>query len=122
MNQNISIVIAGIIGFLGVALGAFGAHGLENNLSPKMMETYQTGVLYHLIHSAILLGLALSGRKKYNCAFCFILSGVILFSFSLYLYSVTTIKILAMITPLGGVSFLIGWSCLILKSIKKNSE
>lgn len=102
-------VIAAASGFIAVALGAFGAHGLKNIISPDMLEIYKTGILYHLIHSAVLLALALSGKSYFRTAFYFILAGIILFSFSLYLYAVTGIISLAMITPIGGLSFLAGW-------------
>ena len=108
MGKKTQIIIAALLGFLAVALGAFGAHGLSNLLSEKMLETYKTGVLYHLIHSAILLAISLSAYKLTR-AFIFITIGIIFFSFSLYIYSVTGMSLFAMITPLGGVSFLIGW-------------
>ena len=121
MNKRNQIITAGITGFLAVALGAFGAHGLSGTLTDKMLETYNTGVLYHLVHSAVLLALALS-NYKFIKSFGFIFAGVILFSFSLYIYSITGIKVLAMITPIGGVSFLTGWLFIIYESIKQNSK
>jgi len=120
MNKRNQILIAAIFGFLGVALGAFGAHGLSDSLSPQMMETYKTGVLYHLIHSAVLLALALSNYKLVR-GFIFIAAGIILFSFSLYIYSITSLTFWAMITPFGGVSFLIGWILIAIDAIKKQS-
>ncbi len=108
MTKKIQITVAAIFGFLAVALGAFGAHGLSGALSEKMLETYKTGVLYHLIHSVVLLALALS-NYKFTKSFLFIAVGILLFSFSLYIYSIMGIKFLAMITPFGGVSLLIGW-------------
>lgn len=118
--MNKWIVIAAAAGFLGVALGAFGAHGLQNILTPEKMETYRTGVLYHLIHSAVLLSLAFFGREKFFKAAGFILTGIILFSFSLYIYSVTGIKFLAFITPFGGASFLAGWALIAYYGIREN--
>lgn len=118
MNKRSQLTIAGISGFTAVALGAFGAHGLKNLLTPELLEVYKTGVLYHLIHSVVLLALALLDNKKYSPAFVFIFVGIVLFSFSLYLYSVTGIKFFAMITPLGGVAFLLGWLTIIYKTLK----
>lgn len=103
------IRIGAISGFIAVALGAFGAHGLKSIVTPDMLETYRTGVLYHLIHSVVILAIGFYGNKRLKIPALFFLIGIILFSFSLYIYSVTGIKTLAMITPLGGVSFLIGW-------------
>lgn len=117
-NSKTWIIIGGIFGFLGVALGAFGAHVLEPKLSPEMMTIYNKGILYHLIHSAVILSIAFAGRVKfYKCALFFTI-GIILFSFSLYLYSTTQILAFAMITPIGGISFLTGWGLIILEGIR----
>ncbi len=123
MNSNKTwIIIGGILGFLGVALGAFGAHILEPKLTNEMMSIYNKGILYHLIHSAAILSISLTGRNKfYKCALFFTI-GIILFSFSLYLYSTTQILTFAMITPLGGISFLIGWVLIILEGIRFSKE
>ena len=59
-NQKVLIILAGFIGFVGVALGAFGAHRLSDILSPEMLEVYKTGILYHLIHSVAVLAIAFS--------------------------------------------------------------
>lgn len=117
MNKKSQIAIAAVLGLLGVALGAFGAHGLGNSLSEQMLETYKTGVLYHLIHSVVLLVLALS-NYKFIRSFIFITVGIILFSFSLYIYSVIGIKFFSMVTPFGGVSFLVGWIFIIVETRK----
>jgi uncharacterized membrane protein YgdD (TMEM256/DUF423 family) len=97
------------MGFLGVAIGAFGAHTLKQYLTPETTETFRTGVLYHLIHTSVLLAISLSARLDLMKANKFFLTGIILFSFSLYIYSLTSIKFIAMITPFGGISFLLGW-------------
>ncbi|GAB4289276.1 MAG: DUF423 domain-containing protein [Ignavibacteriaceae bacterium] len=112
------IVASAISGFLAVALGAFGAHGLKDTLSSGMFETYKTGVLYHLVHSVVLLMLALSGKSKFSSASIFFITGIILFSFSLYLYAVTEVRFFAVITPFGGVSFLTGWVMIIVVALK----
>lgn len=118
-SQKLWITISGISGFLGVALGAFGAHVMKGQLSPEMLEIFKTGVFYQLIHSVVLLAIALSGNENYLNSEKFFLTGIVLFSFSLYLYSVTSIKILAFITPFGGVFFLIGWITVIISGLKK---
>ena len=122
--KNYWITTGGIFGFLAVMLGAFGAHGLKETLSPEMMDIFRTGVLYHLIHSVIILVIGISGNRKFFKAALMFTIGIILFSFSLYLYSVTSIKTFAMITPLGGVSFLIGWLMVIISgvSISRNKS
>lgn len=106
-------------GFLAVAIGAFGAHQLKNVLSPEMMEVYRTGVLYHLLHAVIITAIGFTANPKYFKAALFLSIGIILFSFSLYIYTVTGIKALAMITPAGGVSFLIGWLLIFISSLKR---
>lgn len=113
-NKKFWIIISAVSGFSAVAIGAFGAHGLKEKLTPEMIEVYKTGVLYHLVHTVVLLALALSEKVKSNFASIFFLAGIILFSFSLYIYSTSGIKFFAMITPLGGVSFLIGWIMIII--------
>jgi uncharacterized membrane protein YgdD (TMEM256/DUF423 family) len=116
-KNNNWIITGGIFGFLGVAIGAFGAHGLKNYLTPEMMETYHTGVLYQLVHSIVILVIGFNGDKKYGVAAAFFTMGIILFSFSLYLYSITYTPVFAIITPFGGVSFLIGWLMIVMKTV-----
>jgi uncharacterized membrane protein YgdD (TMEM256/DUF423 family) len=123
--KNYWIVTGGVSGFLAVALGAFGAHGLKDTLTPEMMEIFKTGVFYHLIHSVVILVIGLTGNKKFFSSALMFSTGIILFSFSLYLYSLTSIKTFAMITPIGGVSFLTGWLMVIFAGIsisKKKTE
>ncbi|BDQ03826.1 DUF423 domain-containing protein [Ignavibacterium sp.] len=118
-NKKFWIVISAVSGFSAVAIGAFGAHGLKEKLTAEMLEVYKTGVLYHLVHTVVLLSLALSEKIKTNVPSIFFLAGIILFSFSLYIYSTSGIRFFAMITPLGGVSFLIGWLMIIVSVMKK---
>ena len=105
--------------FLGVALGAFGAHGLKGVLSPEGKQLYHTAVLYHLIHGLALLAVGwLATLKPLNpllprAGWLFVL-GIVLFSGSLYLLAVTGIRKLGLITPIGGLAFLGGWICLFL--------
>jgi uncharacterized membrane protein YgdD (TMEM256/DUF423 family) len=107
------IRVAGVLGFLGVALGAFGAHMLKSRLSPDMLAIWQTAVLYHLIHAGVLFALALYGRTsgadiRFG-AFAFA-AGIVVFSGSLYTLALTGIKVLGAVTPLGGLAFLAGWA------------
>ncbi len=113
-----------MFGFLAVAIGAFGAHQLKDSLTPEMTEIFKTGVFYHLIHSAVILAIGFYSNGKFFKAAIFFSVGIILFSFSLYIYSVTSIKTFAMITPLGGISFLIGWLLVIISgiSLSKNKS
>lgn len=113
------IFVAGIFGFSGVALGAFGAHIISDSLTENLYDTYKTGVLYHLIHSVVILAIGLSQIRNFNTCALFFSIGIILFSFSLYLYAFTGNTVFAMITPIGGVSFLAGWVLLIWKALSK---
>ena len=113
------IRLGGIFMLLAVALGAFGAHGLRHALDPDARAIYQTAVFYHAIHGLglMLLGvvsLLRPGAQVLRCAGWAFTAGIILFSGSLYLLSVTGIKRLGMVTPFGGVAFLAGWLWLAL--------
>jgi len=105
------IIIGCINCFLAVALGAFGAHGLKTVLSTQALQTYQTGVDYHFLHALGLLAIGIIYREfpKVNLAGWLMFAGIILFSGSLYVLSFTGIKALGMITPLGGLCFLMSW-------------
>jgi uncharacterized membrane protein YgdD (TMEM256/DUF423 family) len=118
-NMKKWVIISGISGFIAVALGAFGAHGLKSQLTPEMLEIFKTGVFYHLIHSVVLLAIGLSNSQKFNKSAIFISIGILLFSFSLYLYSVTAIKFFTFITPFGGVSLLVGWAMVVYKGLNR---
>ena len=84
MKKNILITIAGIYGFLGVTLGAFGAHILKDSLSTEMIEIFKTATYYNLIHTAVILIIGMVGNEKYYISGLFLSMGVFLFSFSLY--------------------------------------
>lgn len=115
INKDIklALVLSAVFMFLAVALGAFGAHGLEGKVSERALETWKTGVTYQFYHALALLGLAslhsrfASLNPKWSYRFFTI--GILLFSFNCYLYTVTGVKTFALIVPLGGLSFLAGW-------------
>jgi len=117
-DKKLWLIISAVSGFTAVAIGAFGAHGLREKLSSEMLEVYKTGVLYQLIHSVVLLALSLNTLIKAKLPSIFILLGIILFSFSLYIYSTSGIRFFAMITPVGGLCFLIGWLLIIYEALK----
>ena len=112
------IIISAVSGFTVVAIGAFGAHGLKEKLTAEMLEVYKTGVFYQFVHTAVLLILSLTNFIKTKIPSIFFLLGIILFSFSLYIYSTSDIQFFAMITPIGGVCFLIGWLWIIIEVIR----
>ena len=117
-NSNTWIIICGFLGFAGVVLGAFGAHGLKDILSVEMLETYKTGIFYHLVHTVVIIAIVFSSKTEMYKSTFFFLIGIILFSFSLYLYAYSQIKLFAIITPFGGISFLIGWVLIIYEAVK----
>ncbi|WP_141430931.1 DUF423 domain-containing protein [Bacillus sp. 03113] len=117
------IIIGAINAFLSVALGAFGAHGLEGKLEQKYIDIWKTGVTYQMFHATglliigVLLG-KLPASSLLTWSGWLMLIGIILFSGSLYVLSLTKIGILGAITPLGGLSFLAAWILLIIAAMK----
>jgi len=101
---------------LGVILGAFGAHGLRERLTPEMLVVFETGVRYHLIHGLGLLAIAWAASRwpdtYVNIAGYLFVAGILIFSGSLYVLAMTGIRWLGAITPLGGVCLIIGWGLL----------
>lgn len=120
--MKVFLLIGAISGFLAVALGAFGAHGLEGKISEKALNNWEKAVKYQMFHTVAIITVALLIDKiqstQLTLAGWFFVLGIILFSGSLYLYSTTGQKFLAMITPFGGFSFLIGWILLGYVAIK----
>lgn len=118
-DKKIWIIISAVSGFTTVALGAFGAHGLKSTISIEMLEIFKTGIFYQFVHTIVLLILSVTNFIKGKISSILFLLGIILFSFSLYLYSTSGIKIFAIITPVGGVCFLIGWLGIIIEVVRK---
>ena len=113
------MLIGALAGFLGVAAGAFGAHGLRSRLSPEMLAVFETAVRYQMYHVfALLITAAVIGRlgaaRLLSIAGWSFVAGIVLFSGSLFALTFTGITTLGAITPLGGVAFLVGWACLAL--------
>lgn len=98
---------------LAVLIGAFGAHGLKNIVTPERLVTFETGVRYHFYHGfgLVLLGLFahLFKEARISVSLHAFLVGILLFSFNCYLYVLTDIKTFAMIVPVGGILFVVGW-------------
>lgn len=114
--------LGAISGALGVMIGAFGAHGLKSKLSAEMLTVYQTGVQYHFYHTFALLAVGLLALKFQSglltsSGWSFLV-GIIIFSGSLYALSISEIKVLGAITPIGGLFFIIGWVLLTVSILK----
>lgn len=112
------LMLAAFFGLTGVALGAFAAHGLKQRLGADYLAVFQTGVQYQLIHALALIGVALlalhAPSRLLTAAGVLFAVGVMLFSGSLYLLTLTGISKLGIITPIGGTAFLAGWIFLML--------
>lgn len=110
--------IAALNGFLAVALGAFGAHGLKGRLSEPLFAAYQTGVQYHFYHTLALLGVAiLLQRNETNLLIAsgwLLIAGIILFSGSLYALALGGPRWVGPVTPLGGICFAVAWLLLLI--------
>ncbi len=112
MNSQTALRISAIVGFLAVALGAFGAHGLHAVLEKNArLATWETAVLYHLTHAVVLFIIA-TLRPLRAAAFWLMLTGIAIFSGTLYVLALTNVKWLGAITPVGGVCLLAGWLAL----------
>jgi len=113
---NRILIIGAVMAGIGVAAGAFGAHGLRPILSEKMMAVFETGVRYHLVHAMAMLIAGLSAhwfsRRVFLKAGWSFFLGIFIFSGSLYALALTDTRTLGMLTPLGGLAFLIGWGFL----------
>jgi uncharacterized membrane protein YgdD (TMEM256/DUF423 family) len=108
--------VGALMGFVGVGLGAFGAHALKGRLSPDMLAVFETGVRYQMYHALALLATAAlmsrsEGRAVLVAGWSFT-AGILLFSGSLYALALTGVTILGAVTPIGGLAFLIGWAAL----------
>lgn len=116
MKKNYCLLLAALFGMLAVILGAFAAHGLEKLVDAKMLQRFHTGVEYQFYHS---LALGLVGilwqrheSARYRSAAIAFIVGILVFSGSLYAYVFTGITQFGMMTPFGGLAFIIGWGLL----------
>jgi len=124
--MKIFLVLTALLGALGVVLGALGAHALEAKLTASQLATWETAAKYQLIHVVALLAILLHGSDKLKLPAIMFLIGIVLFSGSLYLLSVKDVlalgsltKIIGPITPLGGLTLLVGWLTLAWQFFKQ---
>jgi uncharacterized membrane protein YgdD (TMEM256/DUF423 family) len=122
-----TLLLGALCAFTGVAFGAFGAHGLKAIISPEMLAVYQTGVTYQMWHALGLITIALLQQSSpaaklliWGSNLMFI--GILLFSGSLYALAIFDIKALGIITPFGGVCFLIAWVLVAVYAVKKKTH
>jgi uncharacterized membrane protein YgdD (TMEM256/DUF423 family) len=119
--MKLFIILGSLNALIGVGLGAFGAHGLKSKVAPDMLTVWETAVQYHLVHA---LGLIMIGilcqlmpeASLVRTSGWLLLAGIVMFSGSLYALVLTGTKPLGIITPIGGVAFLVGWLLLALSA------
>lgn len=120
---KVFITLASLSGMLAVAFGAFGAHALKSRLDEHALGVFQTAVQYHFYHSLALLAVGIIALSQPQTAllrssgYLFVV-GIVVFSGSLYLLSMSGLRWLGAITPLGGLAFIAGWGCLAAASWK----
>ncbi|AWL11510.1 Proline--tRNA ligase [Saliniradius amylolyticus] len=117
------LVMAAFFGLSGVVLGAFGAHGLKGRLTESLLSAFETGVQYQFYHALALLALVLLYRFQPSELLIYsgwtMVAGVLLFSGSLYLLSLTGMKWLGPVTPVGGILLITGWLLLMVTAVKE---
>ena len=111
-------ILGSVFGMMAILAGTFGAHGLEQTVTPSLLQTFDTGVRYHMYHALALIGVAwacehFGGKLPVAAGWLFVI-GIIVFAGSLYLLAITGARWLGMITPIGGVAFVVGWLLLIV--------
>ncbi|UMZ33128.1 DUF423 domain-containing protein [Priestia megaterium] len=121
--MKLFLIIGVINAMLAVALGAFGAHGLEGKISEKYLEVWKTGVQYQMFHAMGLFVIAFLLNKFPQSSLLtasgwIMFAGIVLFSGSLYVLSTSGIKVLGAITPLGGVAFIVAWILIVVAAVK----
>lgn len=116
------LTIGALSGLLAVAFGAFGAHGLANRVPQEQLDAFEIGARYHMYHALALLAVAwLAAREPstlVSMAGWAFVAGTLLFSGSLYVLGVTGSRALVLVTPVGGVAFMLGWACLLAAGLK----
>jgi uncharacterized membrane protein YgdD (TMEM256/DUF423 family) len=130
MTAKTGIVLAGLMGLIGVAAGAFGAHGLRERVSPRDLEIWQTGAHYQQVHAVALLAVAIwaahahaSGQSTalHGVAMALFTAGMLVFSGTLYGLTLGGPRILGAITPLGGLCLLAGWATVAAIGLRASS-
>ena len=126
MSAKIGIVLAGLFGFIGVAAGAFGAHGLRDKVSPRDLEIWHTGAHYQQLHAVALLAVALWAMQArtggatglHGVAMTLFTAGIVIFSGTLYAMTLGGPRWLGAITPLGGLCLLGAWATVALIGLR----
>lgn len=121
MQANLFVFLGGVLGAVGVALGAMGAHALKGHLTAQQLETFHTAVHYQMIHAVglVLVGLLVSHHpsRLFNAAGWLLLAGIVLFSGCLYAW-IAGARPLVHLVPIGGTAFIVGWLLLALGALR----
>ncbi|MFY0541774.1 DUF423 domain-containing protein [Nannocystis pusilla] len=128
MTAKTGIILAGLLGFFGVAAGAFGAHGLRDRVGPRELEIWHTGAHYQQLHAVVLLAVALwaltlSARGEptglHGVAMSLFVAGIAIFSGTLYAITLGGPRVLGAVTPLGGLCLLAGWLTIVVLGLRQ---
>ena len=117
-SRGLFMGTAGVFGALAVGLGAFAAHGLQDRLTPEMLDIFEVGNRYHMYHALAMLALAAGGNALWESAWTGAAAllwacGIVVFSGSLYVLALTGQGWLGAVTPVAGLGFIVGWLCLL---------
>ncbi len=115
--------VSALFGGIGVILGAFGAHALRDRLAPEMLAVFETGVRYQMYHALALFGVSVlaahtPGSALPRIAGWLFVTGIVLFSGSLYVLVLTNQRWMGAVTPIGGAAFIAGWAALLLAAVR----
>ena len=120
--MNFWLLVGALNGFVAVAAGAFGAHGLDGRVDPLLLAAFETGAHYHLVHALAIIAAGyvatVADPRRANLAGWLFLSGIVLFSGSLYFMGVAQSYALVLVTPVGGVLLLAGWIALAAAALR----
>ncbi len=122
MNNRQTFITATLFAALAIGLGAFGAHALKDVLIPERLHTWETAVTYHMWHALGMMLLAIVSKifeVDLKTPINLILSGIVIFSGSLYVLCLTDISWFGAITPVGGICFILGWLVVMVQIIKQ---
>ncbi len=129
MTAKTGIILAGLMGLIGVAAGAFGAHGLRDRVGARELEIWQTGAHYQQVHAAVLLALAIwalhagqhgQSTPLHSVAMTLLVVGMTIFSGTLYAMTLGGPRFLGAITPIGGLCLLAGWATIALIGLRSS--
>ena len=122
MSGRVGLLLGALLGALGVAAGAFGAHALRGRIDARALEIWQTAAHYQQVHAAVIVAIALwihhdpTPRPRQRLALALLLAGVVIFAGTLYPLALGGPRVLGAITPVGGLALILGWLCLAIEA------